>query len=239
MRPCKRIQCFQVVFMMTNVRLLVAETDSSVREILRLAAAEQGWICDEAVDGIAALKLLRRKKYDAVVLDAGLPDVDGYLVCGQIRRGAYTPVIFIGNSGAETDRLAAFEAGGNDYVQKPFYPREMIARIRSLLTLAGYRDEKTEKAVSVGGLLIDTQLRSVQLGGRELQLTPKEYELLLFLCRRPYQAFSRDNLLDEVWGREFYGSDRTVDTHVKSLRSKMQPYDYIETVWGFGYKLVC
>jgi len=200
-----------------------------------MAAAEQGWICDDAADGIAALKLLRRMRYHLVVLNAELPDVDGIFVCRHLRKSEMIPVIFTSKSGAETDRLAGFEAGGNDYVIKPFFPRELIARMKNLLTLTGC-DTGVSKTVTAGNLRIDISSHTVSLDGRTLQLTPKEYDLLLFFCQHPFQAFSRDNLLDEVWGRDFFGSDRTVDTHVKILRGKLQPYDYIETVWGFGYK---
>jgi len=218
------------------VRLLAADGDLSVREIIRLAAAEQGWGCDDAADGIAALKLLRRGRYHAIVLDAELPDVDGVFVCRHLRKTVQTPVIFLSKNGAEANRLAAFEAGGNDYVLKPFYPRELVARIRSLLTLTGCGASPAREAVDAGKLRVDTRSRTAFLEGRALQLTPKEYDLLLFFCQHPFHAFSRDTLLDEVWGQDFFGSDRTVDTHVKSLRGKLRPYEYIETVWGFGYK---
>lgn len=217
------------------VRLLAADGDLSVREIIRLAAGEQGWVCDEAADGIAALKLLRRGRYHIAVLDAELPDVDGVFVCRHLRKTAQTPVIFLSKNGAEANRLAAFEAGGNDYVLKPFYPRELIARIRSLLALTGH-DTGAAQAIDAGKLRVDIQSHTAALNGQPLRLTPKEYELLLFFCRHPFQAFARDTLLDEVWGQDFFGSDRTVDTHVKSLRGKLRPYGYIETVWGFGYK---
>jgi two-component system response regulator ResD len=217
------------------VRILAADGDLSVREIIRLAAGEQRWACDEAADGVAALKLLRRGSYHVAALDAELPDIDGVFICRHLRKTVQTPVIILSRNGAEQSRLAAFEAGGNDYVLKPFYPRELVARIRSLLALTGH-GTNAARGIDAGKLRVDTQSRTASLEGRSLQLTPKEYELLLFFCRHPFHAFSRDTLLDEVWGQDFFGSDRTVDTHVKSLRCKLQPYGYIETVWGFGYK---
>jgi len=217
------------------VRILAADADVSVRTIIRLAAAEQSWTCDDAPNGIAALKLLRRNRYDLAVLEAELPDVDGFLICRHLRKTMPTPVIFISKNGAEAGRLAGFEAGGNDYVLKPFYPSELTARIKNLLALTG-GGAGAPKTVSAGRLNVDTYSRSASLDGRPLQLTPKEYDLLLFFCQHPFQAFARDVLLDEIWGREFFGSDRTVDTHVKSLRGKLRPFDCIETVWGFGYK---
>ena len=223
--------------LINGVRLLAADADASVREIIRLAAAEQGWLCDNAADGIAALKLTRRNRYNIAVLEGELPDVNGILVCRHIRKSMQTPVIIISKNAAEADRLEGFEAGCNDYVLKPFYPRELIARIKNLLTLTG-NNTNTPKIIIAGNLRIDVYSHAAYLDGLVLQLTPKEYDLLLFFCRHPQQAFSRDVLLNEVWGREFFGSDRTVDTHVKSLRGKLQPYDYIETIWSFGYKFI-
>lgn len=224
--------------MFNGARILVADADTTVRDIIQLAAAEQSWRCDFATDGISALKHLRRNRYNIVILDTELPDVDGFLVCRQLRKNERMPVIFISKSGAEADRLAGFEAGANDYVIKPFYPRELIARIKNLLNLTGYNNLPEPKTLAAGKLRLDIDSRTAELDGRLLQLAPKEYELLLFFCQRPFQAFSRDALLNEIWGEEFFGSDRTVDTHVKSLRGKLRPYDYIETVWGYGYKFV-
>jgi len=218
-----------------GVRLLVADADIATREIVRLAAANENWQSDGAADGISALKLMRRNRYRLVVLDTALPDVDGFLVCRQFRKSEASPVIFISASAAEADKLEGFDAGGNDYVVKPFSTRELVARMKNLLALTGY-DASAPHVLTAGKLSADLDSRTVTLNGGPLALTPKEYELLLFFCQHPLQAFSRDMLLDEVWGRSFYGSDRTVDTHVKSLRNKLQPYDYIETVWGYGYK---
>lgn len=219
------------------VRLLVADADASIREIIRLSAMEEGWHCDEAGDGLTALKMAHRGLYQLAVLDVDLPEVDGKILCRHIRRNMKAPVILLGMRGAESDRLAAFDAGGNDYLIKPFYPRELIARARSLMALSERIDPATQK-VTCGALLIDPEAREAWVNGRTLQLAPKEYELLLFLCQNPNQAFTRDALLDLVWGPDFFGTDRTVDTHIKMLRNKLRPYDtLLETVWGYGYRL--
>lgn len=219
-----------------QVKLLVADADSSVRRIIKVAAAEEGWECDEAANGIAALKLFRHEKYNLVILDADLPELDGKLVCRQMRKVTNIPVIIIGKGELEEERLAAFTAGGNDYVIKPFYPRELIARINSLIILYGKVPE-VKKTLDAGKLKIDLLARKVTVEGREITLAPKEYDLLLYLCRNPSVAYSRDRLLTVVWGEDFFGTDRTVDTHVKSLRNKIRPYHYyIVTVWGYGYK---
>lgn len=219
------------------IRLLVADADASVREVIRLACEDEGWMCDDAPDGIAALKLLRRQEYQLAILDAELAELDGYTVCRHIRKTSRFPVIFIGSSGRENDRLAAFSCGGNDYVPKPFFPRELAARVKNLLEFCGVSKATVAKSITAGSIRIDPESHSVYVSGRRTQLAPREYDLLLLFAQHPHQAFSRDQLLNLVWGEEFFGSDRTVDTHVKSLRSKIRPYQsVIETIWGFGYK---
>ena len=219
-----------------QIKMLIADADPTVRKILKIAAGEEDWLCDEAANGIAVLKLLKHEKYNIIVIDAELPEIDGRTVCRQIRKVASIPVIFLGKSVLEEDKLAAFSAGGNDYVVKPFYPRELLARINSLLTLYG-RTPEIKKVLNIGGLVIDMLSRKVTIGGREIALSPKEYDLLLYMAQNPSVAHTRDKLLSDVWGADFFGVDRTVDTHVKSVRNKIRPYHYyLVTVWGYGYK---
>lgn len=222
--------------MAEQAKLLVADSDASVRDVIKLALAEEGFYCDLVADGISAIKLLRRAEYDLVILEAELSDIEGAIVCRHLRKTSTAPVIFISKHANEEDRLAGFSAGGNDYVIKPFYPRELVARVHNLLSICGIA-AGTPRSIDTGELKIEVDSHSVFLEGKKLQLTPKEYDLLLFFVRHPNQAFSRDKLLDLVWGDDFFGSDRTVDTHVKSLRSKLVPFQHsIETVWGFGYR---
>lgn len=222
--------------MANQIRLLAADADLSVREIIRLAAAEQGWACESAKDGISALKLVRRNQYHLAVVEVELPEINGLIVCRQLRKTPGIPVILIARDGRENSRLEGFAAGGNDYVLKPFYPHELMARVRNLLELCGMHVHP-RNVIAAGELRIEADSRTVTLAGKRLQLSPKEYDLLLFFCKNADRAFSRDSLLDLVWGTDFEGTDRTVDTHIKSLRSKLAPYQScIETVWGFGYK---
>ncbi len=219
-----------------EIRLLVADGDASVRDIIRLGAGEEGWRCEMAPDGIAALKLLKRQTYDLIILDAELPEVEGLIVCRHLRKESAVPVILISRNTKEAERLAGFAAGGNDYVIKPFYPRELMARIRNLLKLCGHA-VGSRKPLEAGRIVIDLDSHAVLVDGQTITLAPKEFDLLLFFCRNPGQAFTRDNLLDLVWGDEYDGSDRTVDTHVKALRGRVPPCQrYIQTVWGFGYR---
>jgi DNA-binding response OmpR family regulator len=219
-----------------NIHLLIADADPSVRAIVRRCAEDEKWLLDEAKDGIEAVKLLRRKKYHLIILEVELPVIDGFMICENLKHNPDILVIFISKKSSEIDRLAAFEAGGNDYIIKPFYPRELVARIKNLLKLAGIVSMANQFLYS-GKLKIDLYSQDVYADNRRIKLTPREYNLLLFFCRNPNKAFSRSMLLDLVWGRQFEGTDRTVDTHVKSLREKIKPYhNYITTVWGYGYK---
>ena len=222
--------------MTREISILVADADSSVRSIIKLSALAEGWRCDEASDGISVLKRLRHSDYDLAILDTRLPELDGKIVCRYLRKTSQLPVIFISKDQKEEDRLSGFAVGGNDFVPKPFYPRELMARVKNLLKLCE-RFDHVSKTITAGALQIDIDSHCAHAQGRKLQLTPKEYDLILFLCQNPNQAFSRDALLNLVWGHEFVGTDRTVDTHVKSLRSKIHPLQhYIETIWGFGYR---
>ena len=216
------------------IRLLIADADASVRDILLYSFREQGWLTDQARDGVTAVKLLRRNHYRILILDIGLPVIDGLTVCEQFC--VNMPVIFLSRRDAEQDRLDAFAAGGNDFVVKPFYPREMTARVKSLLRLTGVFKQESN-IIRAGALRIQMNTREVFIDEKPVKLTPREYDLLLFLVTHKDQCHSRENLLDMVWGQQFDGSDRTVDTHIKSLREKLRPFHtYISTVWGFGYK---
>lgn len=222
--------------MMRDTRLLIADADTGVRGIIRIAAREEGWDSHEAGDGIAALKLLRRETFHISIVEYDLAELDGKIVCRQIRKSSTMPIVLLSTHEGEAERLAGFAAGANDYVLKPFYPRELIARIKSLLSLYGHNSE-THRTLVCGKISIDLTSRKVAVDGRRINLTPKEYDLLLFFCQNPGKVYSREILLNLVWGEDFFGSDRTVDTHVKSLRSKVQPcHFYIVTIWGIGYK---
>ena len=222
--------------MIQRARLLIADTDASIRGIIRIAVKEEGWECSEATDGITALKLFRRNSYHLAILDYNLTELNGRIVCKQIRKSSKIPIILLSVHSGEAERLAGFAAGCNDYIIKPFYPGEVVARIKSLMTLYGY-ENVPKKTLVRGGIEIDLQSYNVYVDQKLISLTPKEYDLLVFFCQNPEIAYSRDTLLDLVWGHDFYGSDRTIDTHVKSLRGKIQPYNfYIATIWGVGYK---
>ena len=224
---------------MNDIRMLIVDKDESARHQIKKLAEELGYAYDAAEDGISAVKLFRRFDYQIIILDTDLPMLDGWNVCRQVRKTSDVPIIFVSSQTEQSDKLLAFELGADDFLCKPFSAPELTARVRVFV----YRTQGTRPSapvkVAFDGLIIDTVSRAVFVDERTIKLTPKEYELLYFLSQNPNKAFSRDTLLNEVWGYEFIGSDRTVDTHIRSLRENIKPYDpYIVTVWGFGYKFV-
>ena len=225
--------------MKSDIRLLIVDSSSTIRAETRQLAVSQGYSFDEAADGIAALKLFRRNDYHLILLDTDLPELDGGNVCRQMRKVSDVPILFLSTRTAEQDRLCAFEIGADDFIINPFYPRELLARIKVFLYRTGSQTKCVADKIAFNGLFINTVSREVTVDDRPVSLTPKEYDLLFFLSQNPNKAYSRESLLNEVWGYCFTGSDRTIDTHIRSLRDNIRPYDgYIVTVWGFGYKFV-
>jgi DNA-binding response OmpR family regulator len=222
---------------MSDIRLLIVDEDNSVRSVIKEYAAKDDFSVDEAADGITALKFFRRNEYNIIILDTALPELDGRNVCRQIRKISDVPIIFISSEIDEDDILSSFEAGADDYVTKPFFASELMARVKVFLHRSSGQKLDSTRRISANGVLADTVSRVVYVDEKAVKLTPKEYDLLLFLMRNPNKAFSRDALLNEVWGNDFFVSDRTIDTYIKALRENLKPYQhYIATVWGFGYK---
>jgi DNA-binding response OmpR family regulator len=222
---------------MGAIRLLIAETDPVTRTLIRQAASEEGFVMDEAVDGITAIKLFRRNEYPLILLNMSLPELDGRNVLIQIRKLSDVPIFILCDNATDEHCLAGFKLGADDVIRKPFHAPELMARIKVFLRRSGSMQGVPERRVSFKGLYIDTFSHSVYVDEQPVFLTPKEYALLAFLSQNPNRAFPRNILLDEVWGSDFYGSERTVDTHIKSLRNSIKPYDqYLVTVWGYGYK---
>lgn len=218
------------------IRILLADDDAHVRRIVREYAQAEDWEFDEAENGEKALELFSAGSYALVVLDVMMPLTDGWGVLKQIRKTSTVPAILLTARNEEYDRLLGFELGVDDYVGKPFSPRELIARMKALLKRSGTTQAAGAPYI-LEGLRIDPAARTVRLDNETVSLSPKEFDLLAFLISRPGVAFTRDQLLNHVWGYDFYGDTRTVDTHVKSLRDKLGAYrDRIVTVWGTGYR---
>jgi len=226
---------------MEKVGLLVADEDEVFRRAIRQYAVANGYKCVEVIDGISALKHFGHTRFGytrfaLALINVDLAEIDGLLVCRQIRKFSNLPIIFLSNAPSAEQCLAAFASGGNDYIRCPVPVEELYARISSFLRLIG-QEIRDGFMLFRDILLINTISRSVYVDDKEIPLSPKEYELLLFLAENPNKAFSRNTLLNNVWGYDFLGSDRTVDTHIKLLREHLKPYnDFIITVWGFGYK---
>jgi two-component system response regulator ResD len=207
----------------------------------------EGYKIDEAEDGEEALVKASEKNYDLILLDLMLPGVDGLNVCQEIRKNKATPIIMLTARGEEANRIEGFEAGTDDYVVKPFSPRELVHRVKAVLRRASataYLSTNTEthNVIVFPDLQIDHDAHEVKAGGKAINLTPKEYELLYYLAKSPDKVFTRETLLRDVWHYEFFGDLRTVDTHVKRLREKLnraskRAAQMITTVWGVGYKL--
>ena len=216
------------------VRLLIVDDEKNIREVVREYASLNGYESDEAENGLEAVELVKANRYDCVILDIMMPILDGFSACKQIRQIQDVPVIMLSARQDEYDKLFGFELGVVDYVIKPFSPKELMARIK----VAIERSKKPENSsLEFGGLVIDAAGRTVMVDGVKANLTPKEIDLLIYMAEHRNTALSRTKLLEEVWNYDYFGDDRTVDTHIKMLRHNLGPYrDYVVTVRGMGYK---
>lgn len=223
--------------MTTRGLVLICEDDRTIADVERLYLTQAGFGTQIVADGNAALEAVRSARPVAVVLDIGLPGIDGTEVCRNLREaGDWTPVLFVTARDEEVDRLRGLHLGGDDYIVKPFSPRELVARVEAVLRrMDGTTTERSE--YSVGKLTIDTSHRRAHAGGEEIALTTMEFDLLTQLVRNPDVVFSRDELLSRVWGYAAAGGTRTVDVHVAQLRAKIGESAHIRTVRGVGYAI--
>lgn len=218
-------------------RVLVADDEEKIREVIREYAEFEGYEVTEAEDGMEALSLVREQNFDVIIMDIMMPRLDGFSAYKEIKKIKDIPVLILSARGEEYDKLFGFEIGADDYVVKPFSPKEVMARINVIISRRKNTVESSNETMKFGGLEIDVVGRNVRVDGKKAEMTPKEYDLLFYLVRNKNIALSRDKLLEEVWGFDFFGDDRTVDTHIKMLRSSIGPYrDLIVTLRGYGYK---
>lgn len=223
------------------MRVLVVDDEKLLVKGIKFNLENDGYQVDTAYDGAQALSMVKEQKYDIIILDLMLPEVDGLEVCRKIRENSNVPVIMLTAKSEGVDKLIGFEYGADDYVTKPFDILELKARIRAILRRAGSQPaaDLQDDQIKVGDLLIDTAQRSVFKNGRATDLTAKEFDLLVMLARNPGRVFSREGLLSVVWGEDYSGDIRTVDVHVRRLREKLETDDanpeYILTKWGVGY----
>ena len=220
------------------IRILIVDDEPRIRQLIREYLEHEGFSCTEATDGSAALAQLSGSSFDLVLLDIMMPFVDGMTCLREMcARKITTPVIMLTARGEEYDRIAGLEGGADDYIVKPFSPREMVARVKAVLSRTLPKEQSDSESFVFGDLVIDTASHSVKIAGEEVSLTPKEFDLLVFLAHNKGIALSREKILQKVWNYDYYGEDRTVDTHIKMLRSHLGAHrDDIVTVWGVGYK---
>ncbi len=233
--------------MADSKRVLVVDDEERIRRLIRMYLERDELEVEEAEDGAEALEMALENEYDVILLDIMMPEMDGIEVCEKIREKKNTPIIMLTAKGEESNRVQGFEVGADDYIVKPFSPREVVLRVKAVLrrtgnAMVGKNTAQTGNLIIFPHLTIDLDAYRVSSDNKEIALTPKEYELLLFLAQSPDKVYKREDLLKEVWQYEFFGDLRTVDTHVKRLREKLsgvskEAAKMIVTVWGIGYKL--
>lgn len=218
-------------------KILVVDDEQKIREVIREYAEFEGHEVTEAVDGMQAVEIAKEKDFDIIVLDVMMPRLDGFSACKEIRKTKDVPVLMLSARGEEYDKLFGFELGADDYVVKPFSPKEVLARINAIIKRNKSLNDTNSDVLKFEGLEINFTARDVIIDGKKANLTPKEYDLLFYLVRNKNIALTRNKLLEEVWGYDFFGDDRTIDTHIKMLRNNLGEYrKFIVTLRGMGYK---
>ncbi|HKK95279.1 MAG TPA: response regulator transcription factor [Anaerovoracaceae bacterium] len=217
--------------------LLVVDDEPKIREVIKEYADFSGYTVTEAADGMSAIGLCKLNDYDLIIMDIMMPKLDGYSAVKEIKKIKDIPVIMLSARGEEYDKLFGFELGIDDYVVKPFSPKELMARANAILIRKNNTAQGTNSIMSFDGLEVNFSARTVSVDGKRIELTPKEYELLFYLIQNKNIALSRDKLLSDIWGYDFFGDDRTIDTHIKNLRNNLGQYrHFIVTLRGVGYK---
>lgn len=214
-------------------KILIVDDEEQIRNILRMYLVREGYEISEAEDGEKGLKLFYEKPFDLVILDVMLPKKDGWSILREIKKYTETPVIMLTARDDSEDEVFGFEMGADDYITKPFNNKVLLARVKSLLRKS---NNSVKSIIEIGDLVINDTSHSVTDSKREIELAPKEYDLLVYLVKNNKIALSREKLLNEVWGYDFLGDDRTIDTHIKNLRKKIGK-GAIKTIRGIGYKL--
>ena len=222
--------------------ILVCDDEKDIVSALHIYLSAEGYRVLTAFDGPEALRLLDREEVHLVLLDVMMPGMDGYRVCERIRSESDVPIILITAKGEDYERVMGLDIGADDYIVKPFNANEVMARVRAILRRMARVEQKEEKKIlSISNLTINIESYSVYVGAEKLPLTKKEVETMWILAENPSKVFTRDNLLDSLWGQDYFGDSRTVDSHIKRLRAKLDKVDHpdweIKTIWGLGYKL--
>ena len=223
-----------------SARILVVDDEVQIRDIICKYAVFSGYVAEEARNGMEAVEMCRRRAYDAVIMDIMMPELDGFSAVREIRKFSTVPVIMLSARTEDYDKISGFELGADDYVEKPFSPKILMLRVAALLKRAGGgSQEETENAeiYRIDGLCVDISGRIVTVDGVRADMSPKEYDLLFYMIRNRGLALSREKLITSVWGYDYYGDDRTLDTHIKLLRKSLGKYsELIVTLRGVGYR---
>lgn len=219
-------------------RLLIVDDEEKIRAMIKKYAVFESYEAVEACDGMEAVSICRKEQFDCIIMDIMMPELDGFSACREIRKFSVAPVIMLSARGEEYDKIHGFELGIDDYVVKPFSPRELMMRVAAVIRRTNTSQPVRQQDVYVSkGLEVNFTARTVTVDGQRVNLSPKEYELLFYMVRNKNIALTRDKLLSEVWGYDFYGDDRTLDTHIKLLRKNLGVYaDMIVTLRGVGYR---
>ena len=218
-------------------RILVVDDEEKVRVLIRKYAEFEGYEVEEAADGMSAIEMCRQEKFDLIVLDVMMPELDGFSACREIRKFSQIPVLMLSARGEEYDRFHGFELGVDGYVTNPFSRKELMLRIQAIIKRSNTSARPQKEILEFEGLKVDFTGRLVYIDGQKIALSPKEYELLFYLVRNRGIALTREKLINDVWGYDFFGDDRTLDTHIKLLRKALGEYSrYIVTLRGVGYR---
>ncbi len=226
---------------MSEGLILVVDDEKHIRELVRLYLEKEGFSVVMADDGEKAVQIVKSQAPQLVVLDIMLPKLDGWDVCREVRKFSAVPIIMLTAKGEEFDKVLGLELGADDYLTKPFSPRELVARVRAILRrLVPEEQTQDESIIVLPGLIVNQTSREVHVNDQEVMLTPKEFDLLWFMAKNTGKVFTREQLLTAVWGYDYYGDLRTVDTHIKRLREKVEKNEqvsyHVKTIWGVGYK---
>ncbi len=221
------------------MKILIVDDDRSIVELLRLYLEKDGYTCITAENGKIGLEAFKRESPDLMILDIMMPEMDGWQVCREVRKFSETPIIMLTAKGETFDKVLGLELGADDYMVKPFETKELLARIKAVLRRTESKAENSAKEVNFPGLSVNISNYEMRINDKLAEVPPKELELLYFLASNPNRVFTREQLLEEVWGFDYFGDSRTVDVHIKRLREKLENVNenwQLKTVWGVGYK---
>ncbi len=218
-------------------KLLVVDDEFRIRELIKKYAIYEGHTVFEAENGIEAVDMCKHQSFDIIIMDIMMPQLDGFSACEQIRKTSSTPIIMLSALGEEYNRIHGFETGVDDYVVKPFSPKELMMRVNAILKRSLQEDSSTNDRFIYKGLCVDFSARTVEIDNKRINMTPKEYDLFFFMVKNKGIALSRETLISKVWGYDFFGDDRTLDTHIKLLRKSLGEYSsLVVTLRGVGYR---